>query len=347
LTVIFAAAASDLKKAHIPDIHNPEGFLDVIMVGNLLEFSKAFAGKSTGNAEVEEQDVARFRYRRFMGWFADHHILVFDSHLVNPWYVFYRSLIEFGSSLCVYKSVWPELNTDGGFTEGPLRRCISEHIRDQWAILLPRFSQLLKSPTRLFKWTGPSFKIWRRDELPPNFVAPETIDHPDFPVLSANGDTHPRDADAQGEAMEAEGEGVGAGTQEEGDNTEEMDVEEGDDNEAMDVDDSGDQVDELEGDRDGPSDAGTANVEEALIASSVQSANPPSAPFTTLAAEERATKTDASSTADRACDGIAPVRPARSAHYTNLSGPSTTPTAKEPASTGELKVLVQLKQRLK
>jgi hypothetical protein len=94
----------------------------------------------------------------------------------------------------------------------------------------------------------------------------------------------------------------------------------------------------------------TADCARNRIASSVPSApsaNLLSAPFTTLAAEERATKTDASSTADRACDGIAPIRPARSAHYTNLSGPSTTPTAKEPASTSELIVLVQLIQRLK
>jgi hypothetical protein len=181
--LISVTAASNSKLAHIPDISTQEGLLDVIMLGNLLEFSKAFAGKSKANSESEEQDVARFRYRRFMAWFADHHLIATDSLLVNPFYIFYRSLIEFGSSLSAYKSVWSESNPRGQ-SAALFQRHILEHVENQWPRLVPRFQQLLDSPTRLFTWSGPTFTIWRRDRLPPNFAALESMDLPHSPVFS-------------------------------------------------------------------------------------------------------------------------------------------------------------------
>jgi hypothetical protein len=265
---------TDLKKAHIPDVSTQEGLLDIIMLGNILELSKVFSGKSKATLENEEQDMARLRYRRFMMWFADHHLIVLDGELVNPWYVCYRSLLEFATSLCEYKSVWSDDNGAAIL----FRRQVTEHISHQWPLLLPRFLQLLDSPTRLFTWSGPALTIWQRDHLPPNFAAPESMDVADSPVFSVKRDPSPADAedaasptepvememdsdnapdDAKDvEAMDVAEEGiieegvVEEGVAEEG-VTEAGVVQDGED---MDV--SGDHVG---GDDNGPDDAGDAN----------------------------------------------------------------------------------------
>ena len=252
--------ASEFKKAHIPDISTQDGLLDIIMLGNMLEFSKVFAGKSRAASEAEEQDVARFRYRRFMAWFADHHLVVLESQMVNPWYLFYRSLIEFGSSLCEYKSVWPESNP-GGLSASLLERYVTEHISDQWPSLLPRFQQLRESPTRLFAWSGPAFTIYHRDRLPAHFAATESMDVPECPVFSLRSDTpSPPNADHTA-GMSVVGDRAATSTSthlKDTNSNEAMDaIEEGADNPGENMDISGD---ELDGNPNHPGDAGENDV---------------------------------------------------------------------------------------
>jgi hypothetical protein len=57
-TLPTIASASDLNKAHIPDIGTQEGLFDIIMVGNVLEFSRAFTGKSRAHSRGQG---ARYR----------------------------------------------------------------------------------------------------------------------------------------------------------------------------------------------------------------------------------------------------------------------------------------------
>ena len=162
------------------------------MVGNLLEFSQVFSHAADLEQEspetLEEQNVARWRYRQFMGWFASTHTISFDGSFVNPWYVAHRSLIEFGSSLCAYKEVRSKEIPDATLTADRLQKMVTQHIKSDWPTLLPRFLQLLQSPTRFFRWTGPKFDICRRDKLPPDFFIPELEDLATSPVFSKRED---------------------------------------------------------------------------------------------------------------------------------------------------------------
>jgi hypothetical protein len=178
--------ASPLKLAHIPDVATVEGLFDIVMVGNILEFSKVFSPAALLDREspeaLEERNVACWRYRQFMGWFASNHTISIDGSFVNPWYIAHRCLIEFGTSLCAYKEV--RSDETATLTASKLRKIVTQHIKSDWPTLLPRFLQLLESPTRFFRWTGPKFVIHRRDNLPPNLIVPELEDLPISPVFS-------------------------------------------------------------------------------------------------------------------------------------------------------------------
>jgi hypothetical protein len=186
----MSCIVSPLKAAHTPDITTQEGFCDVLMLGNIIELAEAFALNSVTHVSkdnltiVEEEQIARWRYRRFIGWIARTHVAVVNNTIVDIWYLFHRSLIEFASSLCAYKQACPDKTTEFPFTLEMLRKTISDHLKSDWPLLLPRFTQLLESPTGLFTWTGPAFKIWRRDRLPPHFLILELDDLSESPVFS-------------------------------------------------------------------------------------------------------------------------------------------------------------------
>jgi hypothetical protein len=184
-------AVSPLKDAHTPDITTQEGLCDVLMLGHIIELAEVFALNSVTHNDhkknptiVEEEQIARWRYRRFIGWIARTHVAVVNNSIVNIWYIFHRSMIEFASSLCAYKQACPDKTTEYPFTLEMLQKKISDHLKSDWPQLVPRFLQLLDSPTGLFTWTGPAFKIWRRDKLPPHFLVLELDDLKESPVFS-------------------------------------------------------------------------------------------------------------------------------------------------------------------
>ena len=161
-----------------------------MMLGNIIELADVFALGSKTHVEVksptivEEETVARWRYRQFVAWIAANHVAVIDGTIVNPWYIFHRALIEFASSLCAYKEANPKTNCDYPFTPAMLQKKTLDCIKSQWPMLVPRFLQRLESPTGFFTWTGPNFQIWRRDELPPTFLILEAKELPQSPVFS-------------------------------------------------------------------------------------------------------------------------------------------------------------------
>jgi hypothetical protein len=161
-----------------------------MMLGNIIELVEAFALSSSVRYEderpdiVEEEDVARWRYRQFFAWVAANHVAVMKGSIVSPWYLFQRSILEFASSLCAYKTACPKKQHEYPYTPEMLREKTTDYFKSQWPMLVPRFRQLLQSPTGLFTWTGPRFKIWRRDKLPPHFLVLEEKELPESPVFS-------------------------------------------------------------------------------------------------------------------------------------------------------------------
>jgi hypothetical protein len=161
----FLASAEAL--AHIPDITTKQGLLDLIMVGNMLEFGHAFdrniPGKKAPPAIVEERNVAMWRYRIFQSWFNKHYILDISGQGVNPCYIFSQSLISFAAAMCAYVKRW-EMKTNLGVSPMVVTLVYS-HIRSEWQDLLLPFERLCRNKGRAHKFVWPhDFRILRRDE---------------------------------------------------------------------------------------------------------------------------------------------------------------------------------------
>jgi hypothetical protein len=104
--------------------------------------------------------------------------------MVSPWYVVYRFLIEFASSLCAYKRKWDRSDTHQGPSAAQLLKTVESHLKSDFPMLLPRFRQLLDAPTNQFRWTGPELHIFPRDES----LVLEVKDIPNCPVYVALSD---------------------------------------------------------------------------------------------------------------------------------------------------------------
>jgi hypothetical protein len=173
---------------HIPDITTQEGLLDVIMVGNMLEFASAFSFKYFGSKPpadvIEERNVAMWRYRLFQGWFNRRYILDIGGAGLNPCYLFNRSLLQFGAAICCYMRRW-EKKVFLGITAKQVTGIVLDHIRNEWQDLLVAFEKTLKddsTKSNWFTWKGPTFRIFRRDE---SQVWTEMLDWPEDPVYTA------------------------------------------------------------------------------------------------------------------------------------------------------------------
>jgi hypothetical protein len=188
-------------QAHIPDVTTPEGLLDIVSVGNILEFSAVFEPASRRGLKevVEERNLAMWRYRLFQRWFNSRYIIEIDGENVNPSYIFHRSLVDFGVALYFYAKRW-ESHAEIGLTPVKLRELIVNHIRMDWQYLSTIFLDLLSqdlSNSHSLRWRGPNFTIVPRpqhgvDEMRewsghPIYREDLTSDEEDFEDSSSSG----------------------------------------------------------------------------------------------------------------------------------------------------------------
>ena len=184
--------------AHIPDVTTRHGLLDIIMVGNMLEFATALGLKSHGRKPppevLEEQNVAMWRYRIFQSWFIDRYILEIGGQGVNPSYLFYKLLIQFGTALCSYMKRW-EKKAPLTITAQQVIAAVLDHLRKDWQDLLDAFQKLLHddpSAGHWFSWNGPDFHVFCRDNTQ---VWTELEDLPDDPIYEQVSDEEQEDSD--------------------------------------------------------------------------------------------------------------------------------------------------------
>jgi hypothetical protein len=203
LTISF----SDDFLAHVPDVSTPNGLLDVILVGNIIEFADAlsrpyYAGKVPKDV-LEEENVARWRYRQLIRWIANNFVLVFENSYVNPWYLVHMSIAQFAATLCAYMETWKMKGNEAkGCTPKKFRLAVFNHLRRQWLGLIPKFDELSNdqaSPT--FAWNGPEFQVLRRNKLPQGVVFTELADLESYKVSVAEFDNEvvdtERDSDSE------------------------------------------------------------------------------------------------------------------------------------------------------
>jgi hypothetical protein len=178
------------------DIMSVDGLLDMIAVGNIIEFANALDHRSYSNDIVDadeylEREAAITRYHTFIAWFSDRFgLLINGSTWVNPSYLFKRRLISFGATLGEYvtheHSIVQKLDHIDGFSHGAVKRKIRKHIQHIWPGLLPAFDNLVTAPSQFLYHTGFSFKIIEKTPLclaaakVNNHV--ELIDYADAPI---------------------------------------------------------------------------------------------------------------------------------------------------------------------
>jgi hypothetical protein len=200
--------------AHIPDITTSTGLLDIVMVGNVLEFSDAlsrpyYAGKVSKEV-VEEENVARWRYRQLIKWFSSRYVLVFDGKFVNPWYLVHMSLAQFSATLIAYMETWEMKAAEAkGCTPKRFRLAVFNHLRRQWLELVPKFDQLSKGKaSQSLAWDGPKFEVLHREEMPQDQISSELRDLESFKVFVGDVDEEEIDAanESESDLTELEGE---------------------------------------------------------------------------------------------------------------------------------------------
>jgi hypothetical protein len=159
---------------HVIDVTKSEGLLDIIALGNIIEFTPAFDLRSYGDIEVDEEEqleieAAMSQYRTFIRWFSKKFGLLMDRHWINPTYLFKRRLASYGASVCVYfheqHSTTQRQSHLAGISPLKVKNMFRQHIKKCWTDLLPLFDELLINPSAFLYHTGPPVRIVRKTHL--------------------------------------------------------------------------------------------------------------------------------------------------------------------------------------
>ena len=89
---------------HIINVTEIDGLLDMIALGNIIEFAVALDYRTHEHIEVQdgeylEREAAMTHYRTLITWFSNRYGVIIAGSWVNPSYLFKRQLISFGASL--------------------------------------------------------------------------------------------------------------------------------------------------------------------------------------------------------------------------------------------------------
>ena len=156
---------------HMVDISNRQGLLDLIAVGNIIEFTAALDHRTYENIVISdeerlEQETAMTRYRLFMQWYSSNFGLLIGDRLVNPIYMFKKRLVSFGATVVEYltreHSTVQRLDPISGLTPAALKRKIRKHLESCWPELVPAFNSELSCSSPFLYYAGPRFEVVHR-----------------------------------------------------------------------------------------------------------------------------------------------------------------------------------------
>jgi hypothetical protein len=157
---------------HIIDPRTSDGLMDIIALGNLVEFSIPLDLRTYENVIVDteerlEQEAAMTHYRRFIRWFSSQFgLLIGGTAWVNPTYIFKRCLISFGASVGDYFTrEHPTVQRQDpvvGISPSAVRKKLRHHIQSCWSEMVPAFDILVTNPSPFLYYTGPPIRIIRK-----------------------------------------------------------------------------------------------------------------------------------------------------------------------------------------
>ena len=188
---------------HVIDITNMDELLDLITVGNIIEFASALDHRTYDDIPISreehlEQEFAMTRYHTFIRWFSKQFCLVIGNAVVNVSYIFKRQLISFGVTLGLYvsreHSAVQQVDRMKGITPAAVKKLIRHHIKHFWCDVLPAFDKMVENPSAVLYYVGPTIEIVAKT---PDFLAraqsmtiEEESDFKDAPIfLCSNAPT--------------------------------------------------------------------------------------------------------------------------------------------------------------
>lgn len=174
------------------------------------------------NEEIQQQDGARWLYRKLIKWFNVNYATRVGGTWVHPSYLPRRLLIEFGAGLTVYKQAkHRDILIVPGCTVEKLKAAIWKHLESDYEDTLNAWSNLVTQEHGLFYWTGPEIEIrkcmptlTRFFTLLPFGEYPQLVDAPIYVVTDGEGGTEKggdTDMDVDDEANKLAGDLGGVG----------------------------------------------------------------------------------------------------------------------------------------
>jgi hypothetical protein len=154
--------------------------MDVIMVGNVIELAdilnRRHYTKDATAIEQEEENVIRWRYRLFAKWFIMNYTTYVGDKLVNPGYIFKRSLVQFMAAISSYVKSSPNSTGIKGVTPLLVQSKISHFIRRCYNELFREYARILGKTASDFSWIGPDITVSKRDKDRPLSSDPMDLD---------------------------------------------------------------------------------------------------------------------------------------------------------------------------
>jgi hypothetical protein len=140
---------------HIIDVTTIDGLMDMIALGNIIEFAVALDMRTYNptivldTVERHEQEAAMAHYRTLVRWFGRNYGLLIDDSWVNGTYIFKRRLISFAASVGAYfdhqHSITQRQDPLKGITLAKVKQLLRRNIELNWTDLLPGFDSLTPS----------------------------------------------------------------------------------------------------------------------------------------------------------------------------------------------------------
>ena len=180
--------ATSFLKAHVPDICKEEEFLEIVLLGSLIELGPALNPRNydkTSPPEInQEEKAAQLQVKRFQSWFALKFVTLIEGKWISPLYIFRRSLLEIASTIFGYLRDHPKLNgTTKKVTHTAFAKMVVRYLKRVDHELLPKLIQLFQQPKSSLRWSGPCIEIFPRPSAPPMPVSQPLIELPSQPIF--------------------------------------------------------------------------------------------------------------------------------------------------------------------
>jgi hypothetical protein len=159
---------------HVIDVRTTDGLLDIIALGNIIEFATAldirsYVSVGIDNDEQLEQEAAMTHYREFMRWFSRNYGLLIDDAWTSAMYLFKRRLISFGATVTNYfareHATTQRQDRMQSITPATVAKKFRRHIEKCYLDVLPAFDKLLTKSSSFLCYIGPPIRIIPKTEI--------------------------------------------------------------------------------------------------------------------------------------------------------------------------------------